>query len=123
LPLSHFCLPSSRYRYVKLTLKKDRIGFDKNYGSKESSKKSGTCNPVYGETFTWHDVDNLDNVKLHVKIMDSDIGLDDSLGEVDVDLEHAVLSSHPKEVVAVVDPKRFKIFSGEATIHMHISFA
>jgi hypothetical protein len=38
-------------------------------------------------------------------------------------LEHAVLSSTPKEVVAVVDPKRFKIFSGEATIHMHISYS
>jgi Ca2+-dependent lipid-binding protein len=95
--------------YVVFELTKSRIGLDKRYGKKESSKKGGTCNPIFGETFSWHDVDNLDNVKLHVKVMDSDIGLDDSLGHVEVDLEHAVLTSTPKEVVAVVDPKKFKV--------------
>jgi Ca2+-dependent lipid-binding protein len=109
--------------YVIFELKKERIGLDKSYGKKESSRKNNTCNPVYGETFTWHGVDNLDNVKLHVRIYDEDIGRDDSLGHAVVDLEHAVLSASPKEMVAVVDKKRFKVFSEEATVHMHISYA
>lgn len=109
--------------YVIFELEKARIGFDKKYGKKESSRKNNTCNPVYNETFTWHDVENLDNVKLYVKVMDEDIGLDDKLGRVVVDLEHACLSSTPRDIEAVVDAKRFKIFSKEATIHMKVSYA
>lgn len=102
---------------------KDRIGLDKKYGTKESSRKANTCNPVYGETFTWHGVDDLNNVKLKIRVLDEDIGKDDSLGTVVVDLEHAVLSSTPKDIVAVVDKKRFKVFSEEATIHLKVSYA
>jgi Ca2+-dependent lipid-binding protein len=110
--------------YVIFELKKERVGFDKNYGKKESSRKNNTTNPVYGETFTWHDVADLNNVKLHVRVYDEDIGRDDSLGSAVIDLEHAVLSSQPKEIVAVVDKKRFKVFNNEeATIHLRISYA
>lgn len=110
--------------YVVFELEKSRIGFDKKYGKKESSKKANTCNPVYNETFTWHDVETLDNVKLYIKVWDDDIGKDDKLGQVVVDLEHACLSSTPREIVSVVDAKRFKILAGqEATIHMKISYA
>jgi C2 domain len=53
---------------VRLTLEKTRIGFDKNYGTKESSKKANTFNPEYNETFTWNDVDDLNNLQLVVKV-------------------------------------------------------
>jgi Ca2+-dependent lipid-binding protein len=110
--------------YVVFELKKERIGLDKNYGKKESSRKANTTNPVFGERFDWHGVDDLNNVKLHIKIYDEDIGRDDSLGHAVVDLEHAVLSSSPKEIVAVVDKKRFKLINREeATIHMHVSYS
>jgi hypothetical protein len=52
----------------------------------------------------------------------ADIGFDDAVGFVEIDLEHANLTSSPKPVTAVIDPKRFKIFNTEATIHLQISF-
>lgn len=109
--------------YVIFELEKERIGFDKKLGKKESSKKGNTCNPIYNETFTWHDVASLDNINLVIKVMDDDIGRDDVIGKVEVDLEHASLSSTPKEIIAVIDPKRFKIFRKEATIHLKVSYA
>lgn len=107
--------------YVVLELTKERLGFDKGLGKKTSSKKGGTCNPDYNETFTW-EVDDLNKMQLLVKVKDSDIGMDDSLGHVSVDLDQAGLSSSPKEMLAVIDPKHFKFFSKEATIHLLVSF-
>jgi Ca2+-dependent lipid-binding protein len=108
--------------YVRFELKKDRIGLDKSYGKKESSRKSGTCNPEYNETFTWNDVDSLNNMELVVKVMDEDVGLDDAVGYVELDLEHANISDTPKPVTLVIDPKRFSVFKTEATIHLQVSF-
>jgi hypothetical protein len=64
----------------------------------------------------------LSDMILTVKVMDSDVGLDDSLGHCDVKLEYEGLSSSPKEVIAVVDPKRFRIFAEEAAIYLQISY-
>jgi Ca2+-dependent lipid-binding protein len=88
---------------------------------KQSTTKNG-CNPEFNETFTFEDVTDLNDVILHVKIMDSDIGLDDHLGHCEVKLEYESLTSTPKAVTAVVDPKKFRFFAEEATIHMEISY-
>jgi Ca2+-dependent lipid-binding protein len=109
--------------YVMLQLERRRLGPDKVLGKHESSRKSNTCNPVYNETFTFHDVDSLNEIELSIKVMDEDVGRDDCLGKVEVDFEHAGLSSTPKEIIAVIDPKRFKLFSTEATIHLLVSYA
>lgn len=109
--------------YVIFELEKERLGFDKGFGKKESAKKSNTCNPEYNETFVWTDIDDLNQMELVVKVKDNDVGIDGILGQVEVNLEHEGLSSSPKEVVAVIDPKRFKIFSEEATIHLRITYA
>ena len=47
------------------------VFMDKNYGTKKSTKKGGTTNPVYGETFEFEDIpDDLDKMDLNVKVMD-----------------------------------------------------
>jgi Ca2+-dependent lipid-binding protein len=109
--------------YVMLELQKRRIGPDRVLGKNESSRKSNTCNPEYNETFTFHGINSLDEIELSIRVMDEDIGRDDCLGKVEIDLEHAELSATPKSIVAVIDPKRFKIFKTEATIHLLVSYA
>ena len=74
--------------YVVLTLEKDNFGpFDKKYGKQTSTKKQGTCNPVYGETFVFEDVPSMEKLALHAKVWDQDIGLDDGLGSMKINLE------------------------------------
>jgi Ca2+-dependent lipid-binding protein len=108
--------------YVMFELNKKRLGFDRTFEKHESSRKSNTCNPEFNETFTFVDVEDLNEMELIVKVMDDDIGKDDCLGKVEIDLEFENLSGSPKEIVAVIDPKRFKIFSEEATIHLQLAF-
>ena len=74
--------------YVIMVVKKDNFGpFDKNYGKMKSSKKQGTCNPEYGETYTFSDVPSMDKLALYVKVWDDDVGLDDGLGHTTIQLE------------------------------------
>ena len=108
--------------YVRFSLRQDNLVMDKNFGKMESSKKANTLNPVYNETFTFHSVPNLHKMKLDVTIMDDDIGLDDKIGSVEINLEHALLTTTPKDFIHVVDKKRFKLFAKEATIHLALSF-
>ena len=108
--------------YVKFELEKNKLVFDRSYGKKESSKKKNDLNPVYNETFVWEDVPELSNMKLKVKVKDEDIGIDKTIGEAEIELELQHLSASPKPVTVVIDPKKFKIFSSEATIHLIISF-
>jgi Ca2+-dependent lipid-binding protein len=90
--------------YVKFHLYQDKIGFNKNYGNKQSSIKGGTLDPVYNETFVFHDV-SLNNLKLSVRIMDSDVGLDDRIGLCDLDLEKEDLNGNLKNIEAVTGKK------------------
>lgn len=74
--------------YVVFTVKKDNFGpFDKEFGKHTSTKKQGTCNPEYGETFVFKDVPSMEKLTLHAKVWDQDIGLDDGLGHTSINLE------------------------------------
>jgi Ca2+-dependent lipid-binding protein len=53
--------------YVKFHLEQDNWILDKNLGRHSSSKKKNDCNPVYNETFTFDDVDTLNNLRLHIR--------------------------------------------------------
>ena len=108
--------------YVKFELKKDKLVFDRSFGKMESSKKHGDCNPVYNETFTFNSVDSLNKMDLNITVMDDDIGMDDKIGEAHIDLDHALLNATPKDMILVVDKKRFKVFAKEATIHLKLSY-
>lgn len=89
--------------YVVLRVEKDNWGpLDKSYGKKTSSKKQGNQNPVWGETFTW-ELPDLKNMVLYAKVMDSDIGLDDKLGNCEIKLDKVGLSGEPMEITKVVD--------------------
>eukprot|EP00542_Grammatophora_oceanica_P018108 CAMPEP_0194049096 /NCGR_PEP_ID=MMETSP0009_2-20130614/29639_1 /TAXON_ID=210454 /ORGANISM="Grammatophora oceanica, Strain CCMP 410" /LENGTH=132 /DNA_ID=CAMNT_0038695165 /DNA_START=75 /DNA_END=473 /DNA_ORIENTATION=- len=105
--------------YVKLHLEQDNTFFDKNYGKQESTHKGNTCNPEYGETFEFDGVDTLNNLVLHVRVMDDDFGLDDKLGGCTIKLEDEDLSSEPKAFEKKVDNKWF---CKDARIHVQISY-
>lgn len=89
--------------YVKFELMKDNYVFDKNYGKKESTKKKNDINPEYNETFEFPDLPSLNNMVLKIKIMDSDIGMDDAIGSAEIQLERLGLSATPKPVQEVVE--------------------
>jgi len=106
--------------YVVLDLQKDNWGpMDKKYGKKTSSVKQGEQNPVYNETFTWEGVDDLKNVKLYVKVMDQDIGLDDKLGKCTIELDNLGLSEKATGVERVVDNN---LICKDGKIYMQISY-
>lgn len=108
--------------YVKFHLEQDNMMFDKNYGKQESTHKKNDLNPEYGETFTFEDVPTLNNLVLHVKIMDDDIGKDDKIGACKINLEKAGLTAEPKEFENQID-KNGGWFSKNAKIYLKISYA
>jgi Ca2+-dependent lipid-binding protein len=108
--------------YVKFHLEQDNILFDKNFGKQTSTKKKNDLNPEFGETFTFDDVPSVDNLVLHVKIMDDDWGKDDKIGACKINLEKAGLSADPKEFEDTID-KNGGWFSKNAKIYLKISFA
>ena len=55
--------------YVMFHLEQDNWLRDRNMGKHTSSTKKNDCNPTYDETFTFEDVNTLDNMKLYVKGM------------------------------------------------------
>jgi Ca2+-dependent lipid-binding protein len=89
--------------YVKFELMKDNFVFDKNYGKKESSKKAGVLNPEYNETFEFPDLPSLNNMILKIRIMDSDVGLDDAIGSTEIKLERLGLNETPRAVEEIVE--------------------
>jgi Ca2+-dependent lipid-binding protein len=103
--------------FLKFHLEKDKLLFDKNFGTKKSSKKKNELNPEYNEVFVFEDVDSLQNMKLNVTILDNDIGLDDKIGELTVDLEEQALTDAPKSIQFAVQCK-----SGMPTVHLKLSF-
>ena len=109
--------------YVKFYLEQDNMMFDKGYGKQTSSKKKNDLNPEYGETFTFDDIPSMNNMKLHIKVMDDDIGLDDKIGFCEINLEKMDLSAEPQEVSVVIDPKKGGgWFSKSAKIYLHLSY-
>ena len=111
--------------YVKFELEQDNWVFDKGYGKQTSSKKKNDCNPEYGETFTFDNVPSTDNMVLHVKVMDDDFGLDDSLGSCEINLEKLGLTAggEPVKISSVVDEKKGGgWFSKKAKIYLEISY-
>mmetsp|Transcript_36795 Transcript_36795/g.52002 ORF Transcript_36795/g.52002 Transcript_36795/m.52002 type:complete len:141 (+) Transcript_36795:92-514(+) len=110
--------------YVKFHLEQDNMVFDKNYGRQTSSTKNNRLNPVYGETFTFGGVPTMNNMVLHIRVWDSDIGIgtDDKLGECTVKLENMGLSEEPKEHVQKIDEKNGGWFSKDARIHLQLSY-
>jgi Ca2+-dependent lipid-binding protein len=106
--------------YVVFHLEKDGTFLDKNYGTKKSSKKGGTKNPVYGETFVFDNIpDTLDGLDLNIKVMDDDPLVDDKLGSCSLNLDKLKLSSHPQEVKGKVDRR---LIAKDAFVILKLSF-
>jgi Ca2+-dependent lipid-binding protein len=105
--------------YVKFHLEKDNILFDKGYGKQTSSTKPNTCNPEFGETFTFENIPSLDNMVLHVKVMDDDIGLDDKLGYCKINLEKLNPSADGSSIETVIGDR---LIARDAKIFLTISY-
>jgi Ca2+-dependent lipid-binding protein len=107
--------------YVKFELVQDNMVFDHGYGRKESSKKNNDLSPVYNETFEFNDIPSLNNMVLKICIMDSDIGLDKTLGECEIKLERQHLDANPKSFDEILE-RKFTGFKTNAIIHLKLSF-
>jgi Ca2+-dependent lipid-binding protein len=107
--------------YVRFDLKQDNWGpFDRDFGYQKSSVKPNTMNPVYHETFVWHNVPELKNLVLNVRIMDDDFGTrDDKVGSCTIQLDKLGLSQRPINVDKIVDRN---IFTKNGMIHLKVSF-
>jgi Ca2+-dependent lipid-binding protein len=107
--------------FVKFNLEQDNLAFDKNFGDKKSTKKGGTVNPVYNETFTWEFPSNmgLNNLVLRCKVMDDDPIFDDKLGFCKIKLEDLALSETPLGIDRVVDNN---IFTSDGRIYLELSY-
>ena len=107
--------------YVLLKLEQYNFGFrrDKDYGTKESSTIENERDPVFNETFVWEDVEELNNMELHIKVMDHDAGLrDDKLGGCTIKLEDLDLEPTPIKIRRKVDDN---VFGGDAYIFLTIA--
>lgn len=104
--------------YLKFELKKDKLMFDKGYGRKKSSKKRNTLNPEYNEIFVFEDVPSMNNMVLEVDIMDNDVGMDDKIGSVDINLETEGLGETPKSIQVVAPTKK----GGSPTVFLKVSY-
>ena len=91
---------------------------DKDFGFQKSSVQEGK-NPVYNQTFTFN-LPTLNNMVLTCKLRDEDTASrDDKLGWCKIKLEHAGLSSTPKEFVEIVDRN---LIAKQGRIHLKISW-
>lgn len=91
-----------------------------NFGKQESSKKNNDLNPVYGETFAFHNVPSLEKLVLHIKIMDDDIGRDDKIGKCTVKM--ADINEDLSNFVAVERKVDNKLFRADAKIFLKIKW-
>mmetsp|Transcript_14627 Transcript_14627/g.23861 ORF Transcript_14627/g.23861 Transcript_14627/m.23861 type:complete len:132 (+) Transcript_14627:87-482(+) len=105
--------------YVKFELEQDNAFFDKDFGEMISTKKKDEQNPVYGEDFHFN-IPTLNNMELTVKVMDDDIGRDESLGKCKIKLEDLDLSDEPQEIEKKVDNN---IFSADGYVFLKLSYA
>ena len=106
--------------YVRFELKQDNWVKDHDYGYQVSSKKKNDLNPVYGETFTWSNISNLENMVLKVRVMDEDFGSrDDKVGYCKIKLDQLGLSPHFINVDRVIDRN---LLTANGMIHLKIAF-
>lgn len=113
--------------YVKLNLEQDNRFIDHNYGTQKSTLKKDSHNPRFDETFTWEGVKSLENMKLHVTVLDHDEGMgtlnDDTLGDCTIELEGLGLSDTPFDCDRVIQKKEKETwFSKHAKVHLKISW-
>lgn len=113
--------------FVKFHLEQDNRFFDKNYGTQQSTQKTDTQNPNYDETFTFDGIKSLDNLVLHIKVIDHDEGMgsmnDDSLGNCSINLENMDLSEEPQKYSQEIDSNGTGgWFSKNARIHLKLSY-
>lgn len=108
--------------YVIFHLEQDNWTIDKNYGKQTSSVKKCTCNPKYGETFTFEDVKSLNNLVLAMKVYDEDWGRDDHMGHCKIKLEHKLTPGEEKEFVEELEKSGKGMFSRSARIHLKIKY-
>mmetsp|Transcript_13140 Transcript_13140/g.36298 ORF Transcript_13140/g.36298 Transcript_13140/m.36298 type:complete len:143 (-) Transcript_13140:642-1070(-) len=109
--------------YVIFDLEQDGWIYDKTLETQQSSKKTNDLNPEYGETFTFKKVPTMNNMILHVKVWDDDIGLDDDIGGCDIKLDDLDLSEEGTEVSKIIDHKKDGgWFSRKAKIFLKISY-
>ena len=108
--------------YVIFHLEQDNWTIDKNYGKQTSTVKNGTCNPTYGETFTFEDVKSLNNLVLECKVYDQDFGRDDAMGQLKIKLERALTPGEEREFDEKLDDSGKGLFSRKARIHLKITY-
>ena len=107
--------------YVILDLKQDNWVKDRDYGYQVSSKKANDLNDVYGDTLLGHNLPNLENMVLKVRVMDEDIGSrDDKVGNCTIKLDQLGLGSNWKTVDRVIDRN---IFTANGMIHLRMAYA
>lgn len=108
--------------YVVFHLENDNWGFDKNYGKQTSTIKKCTCNPTYNETFTFNDIEKLDNLVLSLKVYDSDFGRDDHMGQKLLKLENLLTPGEEREFIEELDKDHKGIFRKDAKIHLKVKY-
>merc|ERR1711935_658396 len=86
--------------YVTFVLEQDNWMFDQKKGECTSSKKSGELNPVYGESFEIPGLSSIQNLILHVKVYDDDIGFDDKMGAVDIKVANFISPGQEPVLIA-----------------------
>merc|ERR1711935_792462 len=107
--------------YVRFELKQDNWVRDHDFGYQVSSKKANDLNPIYGETFTWHNLTELNNMVLKVRVMDEDIGSrDDKVGRCTIKLDQLGLSPHLMDVDKVIDRN---IITKNGMIHLKMAYS
>ena len=106
--------------YVRLELKQDNWVRDQDFGYQVSSTKSNELNPIYGETFTWNNISDLQNMVLKIRVMDKDFGSrDDKVGRCTIKLDQLDLSSQFVDVDRVIDRN---VFTANGMIHLKMAY-
>jgi Ca2+-dependent lipid-binding protein len=104
-------------------LEKDNLILDKDYGKQQSTTKKCTCNPTYNETFTFNNVEGLDNLVLMCRVYDEDWGRDDAMGKLKIKLEQEGLKSGEfKEFNEKLERTGKGLFSRDARIQLKVKF-
>jgi Ca2+-dependent lipid-binding protein len=109
--------------YVVFCLEQKNFIFDTGYGKKISSKKKNDLNPDYGETFKFPKVPTLENLVLHVRVLDDDdFGFNDLLGSCHINLEK-LKEDEPMQIEKVIEHKKIGgWFSKNAKIYLKVSY-
>ncbi|KAL3911935.1 MAG: hypothetical protein SGARI_001404 [Bacillariaceae sp.] len=108
--------------YVIFHLENDNWGLDKNYGKQQSTTKKCTCNPSYDETFTFENVQKLDNLVLNCKVYDEDFGRDDHMGQKKLKLENMLTPGETLEWSDELDKDHKGLFRKDAKLFLNIKY-